>query len=1766
MLRIVKEIDPEAASRIAGVLTWPTELNSTSSSTTFDLVQGPYDYEVGFQKLRQVIIGEEGAGTDIHLQLEAHRSQLVRALDELRLAPAAPSAETENKIERVLRELDRLAYQYLQKTFRDLSIVDVRNRTVEDKGAIDPYDRLLQIREEIRSIEKKLHILESKKIAQAETGDTSTLLEKELAKTQEALLRSQQEESELLHKHAPGTFLSVVRTVGGKKSITIVEEQPIEVHVTIENKGRKPAMVSYKERLPGTFVIIDGASELTSLITPSGLVHLRYSGYVHGAGIIQFDIDAVKYAGQVPSWDEAEPTHIEVKSGEEPLLTLVRKYQFDEQGQGIRIFVQLENTGDKIAENVHYSEAITYGAGGESISLEWSGSIWGKESVSVEELIPELNPQLVRFAPEVTVSYSSREGIAKFAILKPRMERIEYRFPVSTDAHAMTVGRSTERKLIRQIVDGICNNESPSDASSPKRLLVIRGLEGTGKTRLAYELVEAARKKSMNVYIQPSQSRTPIRLILCQLLGVELGADDQTILRALQVKLPEQNYSMRREILFAFLSRSSNYLTTNEDMARLEGHVVSTIYTLCRIQPTLLVFEDIHFVLEGAEARLLTALLQSVLINQHNPLLICVTYRPSEREGKALVDKAKIPMQYCDIVELGALTETDVGELVNAIIPFPRFSAELINQISAWSRNPLYIIEHLRLLTHPDSQLLERVGGRWLPSQTWRNADLPHKEIEHVIRQRIDLELPQVSNLARALAAIGFELPERLVRLYLDSIPDYLSPAIQRDAIPEMMQTLVDAGILTSNGQGDFQFEHQLKREVIYNSIPSQWKTILRERLAQLLLENRLFPDPHEQTRQLARHIVKSSIEYQRQHVEELTNAAAFEASQRSIERALEFYDVAITIFSTDAGEGPDRFVRNMKLSWLLLQRARLHEMLGHLFPSNTDLEQAYRLVAPQSPTDRSSPRKAQRQRAGIRKQQARVILRQTNGALDKANEHLLYARVSLEGNLGLRRIFLPNDPEFCRDLVEIYLDLGEVFLRKRNFGFCEKACRRAARIARQSNKRWPNDGLLAEVYRKLGNLHAERGTKEDEFKVAVSWYNSALELAGSDPFTQERIWLRLADLYDKMGNRDSAYETYINAIRVQEQLGDEYGLALSFGGLGNLCVESDDFEHGRYYCEKAIAYQQEIGDLNRYWRTCISLVRIYLNINNWRDAVRYWNMAEPILFKTRHFTNLSTRKQREIYELCLKLRDYFREQGNLDDLRACLLEIDFMVPFIFSGHDDIARVRLEYGEVCFETQRWDEAISAFENVLSEATSAELQAIACEYLGDVYAARSSRIDVVSTQPSVRDTILSQAEVHYEDAVKRFLRLSDELRAYRAYEKLLYRIIDDPDGLLQLPFIFLRIFQSVPPAIAGDKFVEIASDRLMRNKLPRDAGDIYAYAARECARRGNQPEAQSYLGHAEDTYLQGDLEDQLWGWYMVIPTYYRLGRWEEITRCFEQIFDVSIGLGNAAEFLDALGGLHELSHNLSVEEQKRLTDSAIEKQRKLDMLPDQSTRFQLLVAKHYSDMAGRVDDPAEEMTYQDEALRYYAYILEQSPDASSISAVALNDSALIHRQRGEMDRALEDFNKSIRISRMVGNNGPGFAVGLHNRAHSLLMLGRKQEAWEDLDEAYDIGRASMRQWEARLANVDDSPLTAGEVIEMHYAKDAHMKICLTLLSQALASGNGARVSELIIEHNKLTQELSGRPQKRLASAGLFLGGTLPDGISLPEDVLIGFDPR
>jgi tetratricopeptide (TPR) repeat protein/RNA polymerase subunit RPABC4/transcription elongation factor Spt4 len=473
--------------------------------------------------------------------------------------------------------------------------------------------------------------------------------------------------------------------------------------------------------------------------------------------------------------------------------------------------------------------------------------------------------------------------------------------------------------------------------------------------------------------------------------------------------------------------------------------------------------------------------------------------------------------------------------------------------------------------------------------------------------------------------------------------------------------------------------------------------------------------------------------------------------------------------------------------------------------------------------------------------------------------------------------------------------------------------------------------------------------------------------------------------------------------------------------------------------------------------------------------------------------------------------------------------------------------VHLELGEVCFKTRRWEEAISAFEQALDIAEEPATRAEITEWLGDVYAAyEPSTRHRLDMETFMQEKSQDRCEQYYEEAVKLWVRMGNIRHAHVTYEKLINRIITDESGLLQLPFTFLRILEELP--LNGrdyDPFVNKAVEVLTRNEKIAEAGDIIVYTVRKLAKEDNSvvplKEKLDYIKQAETLYRKGKTEDIIWGLNMLIFTFYRFSLWEEVTRCFEELFELSIQVEDADEFIETYGAINTLSDKIAAKSLIHFTKLALSAEDLLHLSIEKRMRLSLRIAKQYSSISEKFKDVKQKMKYEDLALVQYGKIIQTTGVETGFVSVALNDSALIHFKRQDYETALKKFGQSVQIDKKL-NNIVGTSRSRINRARLYLEINEPDKAFSEFEDAIGPLQNECKYWDKRLETQDEQPLSPQEIIAMRYDREWLASASFDFAHLLISSGDfSQRVKELIKQAIRLFQAVGMEENARMAMA-------------------------
>lgn len=327
---------------------------------------------------------------------------------------------------------------------------------------------------------------------------------------------------------------------------------------------------------------------------------------------------------------------------------------------------------------------------------------------------------------------------------------------------------------------------------------------------------------------------------------------------------------------------------------------------LARTRPTILVFEDLHW-MDESSAHLLEHLLPLV---ENVPLLVVGLTR-SERDTPAVRLREISTQDYADYyteIQLMPLSGPNSAQLMRNLLEVEDLPAHLRELIVGKAEgNPFFLEEVIRTLIDTGAVIRDPASRRWRATAQIEAIHIPDT-IQGVIMARVDRLDEEVKQVLRVAAIIG--------RSFLYRVLKAITAASQRldDSLSELQQTEL---ILEKQAAPELEyiFKHALAQEATYESILLQKRRELHARVAQAI--ETLFAERLEEFYGLlAYHYAKAEAWDKAQDY--LLKAGDQAGRMAADAEALNLYQQALAAYARAFGD-----------KWDPLQRAALERKMG---------------------------------------------------------------------------------------------------------------------------------------------------------------------------------------------------------------------------------------------------------------------------------------------------------------------------------------------------------------------------------------------------------------------------------------------------------------------------------------------------------------------------------------------------------------------------------------------------------------------------------------------------------------------------------------------------------------------------------------------------------------------------------------------------------------------------------------------------------------------
>jgi class 3 adenylate cyclase/tetratricopeptide (TPR) repeat protein len=514
------------------------------------------------------------------------------------------------------------------------------------------------------------------------------------------------------------------------------------------------------------------------------------------------------------------------------------------------------------------------------------------------------------------------EAVSIYKVLQPKM-RVEHPRRLAVQGiSSPLVGRDAEFVALKGCLNRLLDGQGG--------IVCIIGEAGIGKSRLMAEIRNYLRDTQAISSLQWLEGRTlsygqkisywPFQEIIWQYAGITEDDSETAAWQKLEGRISSLFAEETGEIL-PYLSTLLGLGVRGEyaeGLKYLDGKSMgSQIYLtshrfferLARVQPLVLVFEDLHWVDESSML-LLEHLLPLVM---RVPLLICGISRtdpkiPIERIRE--IATREYERRYTEL-RLSPLSQSDSLQMMHNLMEIDNLSSTMREKIvHKVDGNPFFLEEIMRSLIDTGAVVHDSSTGRWKTTEKLDLFTIPDT-IQGVIMARVDRLDEEIKQVLRTAAVIGRSFLYRILNTIAEEVR-------QLDQDLDQLQTVELIRVKQKIPELEYIFKHALVQEATYGSILLQRRRELHSKVGQAI--EALFPDRLEEFYSLlAYHYARAENWVKAQ--EYLFKAGDQAGKIAADAEALTHYQEAIETYTRVFGD-----------KWDPIQRGSLERKMGEAF------------------------------------------------------------------------------------------------------------------------------------------------------------------------------------------------------------------------------------------------------------------------------------------------------------------------------------------------------------------------------------------------------------------------------------------------------------------------------------------------------------------------------------------------------------------------------------------------------------------------------------------------------------------------------------------------------------------------------------------------------------------------------------------------------------------------------------------------------------------
>jgi predicted ATPase/class 3 adenylate cyclase len=407
------------------------------------------------------------------------------------------------------------------------------------------------------------------------------------------------------------------------------------------------------------------------------------------------------------------------------------------------------------------------------------------------------------------------------------------------------VGRQQELAALQQALERA--------GASHGQVVAVVGEAGVGKSRLVYEFIHSHHTpgwlvlESASVSYGKATPYFPVIDLLKRYSHVEEHDDTRTIRAKATGQVLTLDPTLQDAVpallsLLDALPEDSPFLQLDPPQRRRRtlDALKRVLLHESRVQPLLLVFEDLHWIDTETQA-LLNSLVESLPSAR---LLLLVNYRPEYQHGWG-------SKTYYAQLRLDPLPAVSADELLQALLGDDA-SLQPLTQllITRTQGNPFFLEESVRTLV--ETGVLVGAPGAYHLGQALPTIQVP-ATVQAVLAARIDRLPSEEKRLLQTAAVIGTEVPLDL----LQAIAELPEAVLQRGLTHlQAAEFLYETRLFPER---ECTFKHALTHEVAYGSLLQERRRVLHAKIVEAI-EQRAPDRLAEQIERLAYHALRGEL------------------------------------------------------------------------------------------------------------------------------------------------------------------------------------------------------------------------------------------------------------------------------------------------------------------------------------------------------------------------------------------------------------------------------------------------------------------------------------------------------------------------------------------------------------------------------------------------------------------------------------------------------------------------------------------------------------------------------------------------------------------------------------------------------------------------------------------------------------------------------------------------------------------------------------------